>query len=795
VRAKRKLYRFNNIKIYCEGCVVPLYSELNEHKDRLKIKKQHINVQQKTLTVWLDKSNALPEQKAREELRRIVEDWLPTETDPIQNFIPPNDEILEILPPSQEIKATPFIPQENHYYWQQAALGSISGAGLMLLMLMNIAIPNWAHFTMIFGGAALTGVLGANSFKNAWEGLRPKGQQNKSSLNMDFLFSLSAIAAIAVSILHLFFPIMPMMIEAALMIFGFRRAGQWLEASFEKNKGNPPKFVDRTRAQRYRDDKKPVIGSFIKVPRGACVPLNGILLSPNADLSFTVHTGKIEPISMKAGDELCAGMEVASEEILMEVTDLEEDSYLAYRDECFELAQAETAPIQQFTQKVMDKFIPALLITAMGVGIIASLFFGPVLGIRAALYLLVCACPCTLGFITSLAVKFGLKKIENQGLTFNTAKGLEAASTVDTVVFDLNGTLTRNEPRVLSWKANPKYLAIIAAMEAQSDHVIAKEILKAVGTPSEKIVFDHIKPSHHGIEVVIGKDVYKIGNSAFTQPSCKVVDTLDANHVIYFTKNGQVRAHFLMKDPLRDDAKTVIQTLLQQKKSLRILTGANRETAKQYAHELGLDHSHFITDCEPEDKEDFIQALRDNGKQVAMFGDSGNDAEAITRANLGVVISSPATDPMSEQTADITLTNTSLMPILQIFAVGKQTMRSIKQNLGISFAYNFLSLGFVALAIFAFPGFLNPAFGAGLMVVQSACVMANAYRIKSQGTGIVFPEQRTLSSEPLGLKTSDQPNAKQHGGFNPLYNSQTQAKTPDTMPSKSDCQRLGQTLV
>jgi hypothetical protein len=119
-------------------------------------------------------------------------------------------------------------------------------------------------------------------------------------------------------------------------------------------------------------------------------------------------------------------------------------------------------------------------------------------------------------------------------------------------------------------------------------------------------------------------------------------------------------------------------------------------------------------------------------------------------------------------------------------------MKSIKQNLAISFAYNILSLGLVATAMFLFPTLLNPAFGAALMVVQSACVLANAYRIKIQDTGTKRAQQSASHSQPIYFK-GEEP-VERGGGYNLFYSHQSQPKII-TRPISSNSQSLRQTLV
>lgn len=718
-------FEFTQLKVSCLGCVAPIYAELDDYKDSLKITKSDINVEEKILNIWIDDNNKTDPDVLRATLRGIVQFWLPQE---IKN---PSVTQQPEQPIPQPRKSAPYS------LWLQAAAGLLSGASIMLMMLLGIVPPAWLHDLIIWGGSSLAVILGLPSFRDAINALRPK----KKALNMDFLFSLSALASVAITITHLYVPLMPMMVDVALMIFGFRRLGQALEDTLFPQTVAKKKFIDFAR------DAHPLfnqykVGDIIHIPAGTCIPLNGKLLSPDANLSFTLHNGRIEPAPYKKNNELYAGM-VAHSDLVMEITHDEARSYLHHRDKQLDEAKATRAPIQDLTQLVMNRFIPGVLFTAAALGMTAGFLLNPLIGIKTALYLLVCACPCTLGIITSMAISIGLKKIPPEtGVRFNTAKGLQAATHIDTAVFDLNGTLTQNCPRVIGTPSVPaEYFSIIDAMESytegtkqQEQHPIAKAICQTVQGTSNKITLTKIKKFRHGIIATDGKNVYQIGNAQFIQPPAdKIVkDPGQAQHVIYFMKNGVVQGHFLIEDPLRPDAPQMIHRLLKNKKEVKILTGADQPTAHLYAKRLNIPSSWFVTDCTPKMKFDYIQALKASGRKVAMFGDSANDTNAIAAADLGIAVISPASHPMTSQSADVCLNNSNLLPLMQIFPVGKQTMHQIKQNLGISLVYNTLSLAYVACAMFFMPSLLNPAFGAGMMVVQSLCVFGNALRLKHQ---------------------------------------------------------------
>ncbi|MFI4956841.1 MAG: heavy metal translocating P-type ATPase [Gammaproteobacteria bacterium] len=720
---------FDNLQhVVCGNCIPPIIEELDFYKAALMVlpDKCVFDPTQKTASIAISDDSELSDEELDAEIRSILSHW-----------IPPKDEV-----------------KKNQYHLLQADIGIFFGATMMALMFANVEIPMWVHDLMLYGGVAIIGLIGYPSLKKAWTALW--GKQKK--INMDSLFALSTIAAIVASLLHPYFDVIPSLVDAALMINGFRHFGLWIEESFTQKVSAREKFVDRGRRSTfkikqngtfvdYKDALKNVpMNAVLQVPRGECIPLNGKLEDDSADVTFTMHTGKEDVECMKRGDQLLAGMIVASESVTLKVNALEDQSYLRARDLSLIAAQSKKAPIQEMTSNILIWFMPVVLFFAVAVGLLSGYFNGIGPGFQTLLYFMVCACPCALGMVTPLGVNVGLKKLSDDGVRFKTAKGMQAAAEVDTIVFDLNGTLTKNQPKVTRCTIDWRFFPLIHAMQAASTHNIGKAISDYM-LPSKmmngRVILDQVDKDHHGLMATFQGSIYKIGNRDFVNPPLdkQVKDFDNAQHAIYFSKNGVVEGYFLLDDPLRDGAKTasMIQNLIDNKMSVKVFTGASQDTAEQYAKQLGISSDCFVTDCVPtiadgaKNKCALIKALQEQGHKVAMFGDAGNDVEAIKAANFGVVVNSRSTDPMAEQESDASINSDTLLPqVLKLIAVGRQTMRHIKQNLAVSFAYNAMSLVYVGCAVFLKPDLLNPAFGAGLMVFQSLFIVLNAMRINLQ---------------------------------------------------------------
>jgi Cu2+-exporting ATPase len=459
----------------------------------------------------------------------------------------------------------------------------------------------------------------------------------------------------------------------------------------------------------------------------------------------------------------------------LRVTKTYNKSYLSLIAQNINQAHEEKAPIELFADKVLYYFIPGLLAIALVSGVVISTLFTPALAVQCVIAVLVSACPCALSLITPMAVKIGMKKAAENGIHFNNGKALQAAADIDTVVFDLNGTLTKGKIVVTSLKiSNKKWLPYVALLEGQSEHPVAKVIqahLQAKNTfVSDSLTAEDIdKSNHSGIKGKIGGESFIVGNidMLIAHGISSIATPYDDPHngSIYIVKDQTVIGQIALTDPLRDDAKATISQLKALGKKVHLCTGADKVTAEAYANHLGIDIDNVCANAmgassSPSEvsKTSYIQQLQKRGLKVAMVGDAANDLTAIAYSDLGIAVKSSIGDSITQQHAGVVLQQGLLFPIVTAFDVAKKTKSNIKQNLVISLAYNSTST-LIASGLLIGVGFtLNPALGVALVVVESALVLANLYRFKQQEpisavnakkTGIDFPSSESTPAKLL----------------------------------------------
>lgn len=648
-------------------------------------------------------------------------------------------------------KAYDSLKSTMQSHWFLGAVGLTLGIGVLIICLV---FPHLSLAAMAAVGATstlFTLLLGTNSYMDAWNKLT-----KSKTLTMDSLFSISTLASLAVSVSAFFIPWLPMMFEAGLLIYGFRHIGLAIEETL-KQKITPKLFQDRTPKKVIHitpDGKQEVelksiqAHDVIEIQGGMLIPLDGFCLKETL-VYDTIITGRTIARSYKKQERLLAGMRLAENEppIELHVQKNKDASYLSRLDETISKALIEKAPLEIKYKTLLAYFIPAILGLAILSGLIVGFFFPAALAIQCAVSVLISACPCTLGLIVPLAVKVGMHKASESGMHFKSAEILQQAEQIDHVVFDLNGTLTTGVPQVKKMVivqsdtiSQDEFLQICASLENTTTNSIGKAVYAFAKANGVKDFHNTtpIKSQHNGvIQTVNGKE-FAIGNQTLMQQL--KINTQGINQsilqagdsIVFVAKEQLLWGYFIMEDRLRKGAKLAVDSLKEMGKTIHLCTGADEQTAMRYAKALGIQHvqANCVAASLNENdnaKPHYIQLLKQKGHKVAMIGDAGNDAAALTTSNLGVAILSQNSDELTQEHAGVVVKNRSLQSLASIFTVSSQTMRNIKQNLAFSFGYNIAAILLSGGLLLSIGLTLTPGVGAALMAIQACLILLNVY--------------------------------------------------------------------
>ncbi|MGQ3888060.1 heavy metal translocating P-type ATPase [Legionella sp. CNM-1927-20] len=756
-----KTYEFSLPTITCVSCIRSIEINLEQYK------KEHSWLEEYNIDLTTKRLKILVNEQDTTEDRVNYSERIASEVENIGfRCIPLSVEDLIFEPEVTEIKKKQKLSDKIRKFftshWFQGLIGTVSGLSLLILSLLTGGLPIPVMIIIGTLSSLLTLVLGFPSYKDALMKL-----WKSRTLTMDMLFTLSTLTVIVVSTLAFFVPWLPMMFEAGLLIFGFRHVGLAIEESLKHKLEIDKRFQQRLprRVNLLIDEENvelcPLLNikddDVIVINPGELIPLDGVCLTENNLIYETIRTGSPLPRNFKKSELVYSGMYLAEDAkpLKLQVTADVHNSYLARFDKAIETAQYEKAPIEETASRLLQYFIPAVIGFAILSGITIGLFFPPALAIQCAISVLVSACPCTLGLIVPFAVKIGLQKAVTHGVEFKSAKKLQDAAAVDVIVCDLRGTLTKGAPIVtnlcclLPEIEEHRMIAYAVSVEQKSKHPMAKAIvdyakekqIHALEAPEDVLVdstnHSGLSADIKGAKITIGNEnmMHDIGIDVTSVSEKIILDV--AETPIYIARDNRLLGYFILTDPLRDETAQAITALQKLNKPVFICTGEKKDTAIRYVKPLNIPIDHIAADyvglatkTHEKAKIDFIRKLQAKKLKVAMLGDADNDALALAQSDFGIAIKSNSSSEITQQQAGAIIQGQSLLPVVSLFTIAKQTVSNIKQNLAFSLSYNSAAL-LVAGGLLVFVGFsLNPGVGVALMILQTALILGNTYRFK-----------------------------------------------------------------
>jgi len=490
------------------------------------------------------------------------------------------------------------------------------------------------------------------------------------------------------------------------------------------------------------------LSDTVVVKPGDKIPVDGMVLEGLSSVDEAMLTGESEPIHKGQGDEVSAGTINGPGILQIRVGSLLRDTALGRIIQLVEEAQASKAPIQC----VADRIVPWFVLATLGLATVTFLWWWQTdieLALMAATAVLIITCPCAFGLATpmSIAVASGLGA--RHGILVKNGAVLETLSDIDHFVFDKTGTLTEGRMSVVaihtqegSWdgvttpvSAIRELLTDLAALERFSEHPVASAILacaKESGVDlNARQARDFINTPGYGIKAVVDGREVLAGTSAWLAQNDVILETrfdqvaqeLDGQGVgsLRCAVDGNEVAVIGLDDRLREDASALVQDLKRESMRLTLLSGDRQRIAEAIAQRVG--GMEVIAEVLPEDKDRVISGLQQDGHKVAMVGDGVNDAPALVRSDVGIALGS-GTD-VSIASADIVLMGSELEKVHLASALSRRTLRTIRQNIGISIAYNLIMVPLAMSAV------VTPLVAAIAMPISSLLVIGNAARIRT----------------------------------------------------------------
>lgn len=489
------------------------------------------------------------------------------------------------------------------------------------------------------------------------------------------------------------------------------------------------------------------VGDVIEVLPGARVPVDGRVTGGESWVDESMISGEALPVAKAPGNPVTGGTVNQTGAFTFRATAVGEDTALSRIVAMVEAAQGGKLPIQSVVDRITRWFVPAVM-AAAALTFAVWLALGPQPALTFALVnavaVLIIACPCAMGLATPVSILVGTGRGADLGILFRRGEALQVLEGVSIVALDKTGTLTEGRPALTDVVlaegfAREAVLAAVAAVEARSEHPVARAIVAAAGHPVAGVTGFRAVPGQ-GVTGTVGGQVVAVGADRYMAALNIDVGGLaeDAARLarqgrtpLYAAIDGKVAAVIAVADRIKETTPGAIRALQGLGLKVVMITGDNAVTAAAIARDLSIDE--VVAEVAPEGKVAEIRRLKVQGR-VAFVGDGINDAPALAEADVGLAIGT-GTD-IAIEAADVVLMSGRLTGVPDAIALSRATLGNIRQNLFWAFAYNAALIPLAAGVLFPVWGLLlSPVAAAAAMALSSVFVVGNALRLRRFGLG------------------------------------------------------------
>ena len=540
--------------------------------------------------------------------------------------------------------------------------------------------------------------------------------------------------------------------EASAFLATFVLLGHWFEMRARGGANDairalldlaPPKAVVIREGQGLELPTAEVaVGDLLLIRPGAKVPVDAEVGEGESAVDESMVTGESLPVEKKPGDKLIGATINKQGTLRARATAVGSDTALAQIVKLVQEAQNSKAPAQGLADRAAFWLVLVALVGGLGTFLVwLGLGSATTTALLFAITVVVITCPDALGLATPTAIMVGTGLGAKRGILFKNAVALEQIASLDTVVLDKTGTLTKGEPQVVAVETDGfgegELLRLAAGLERESEHPLAEAIVHAAGERRIDL------PAASGFEAVAGHGAVAtvegrrlaIGNARLLEREQVSLDGLgdrasvladEGRTVVHVAIDGRAAGLIAIADAPRETAAAAVAALRELGVRPVMLTGDNRATAARIAGEVGIDE--VIAEVLPEDKAEKVKELQQQGRKVAMVGDGVNDAPALAQADVGIAIGA-GTD-VAIETADVVLMRSDPLDVATAVRIGRGTVRKMRQNLGWAIGYNSLALPIAAGIFEPFGLTLRPEIAAISMSGSSVLVAVNALELK-----------------------------------------------------------------
>ena len=457
--------------------------------------------------------------------------------------------------------------------------------------------------------------------------------------------------------------------------------------------------------------EKIVAGDEIVVHMGNLIPFDGEVSNGEGMVNQASLTGESVPVRRTLGSVVYAGTVLEEGELTILVKQTGGSSRYEKITAMIEESEKLKSGLESKAEHLADRLVPYSLGGT-------ALTYLLTRNATKALSILMVDFSCALKLAMPISVLSAIREANQHKITVKGGKFLEAVAEADTIVFDKTGTLTKAQPTVAEvvsfseTKSPDELLRIAACLEEHFPHSMAKAVVDAakekhldheeMHSKVEYIVAHGISTTINGEKVIIGSYhfVFEDENSIIPEGMEEKFRHLPEEYShLYLALEGVLAAVICIEDPLRPEAAEIIRQLKKAGlKKIVMMTGDSERTAKAIAKKVGVDE--YYAEVLPEDKANFVEKEKAEGRKVIMIGDGINDSPALSAADVGIAISEGA--EIAREIADITVAADDLAEILVLRMLSNRLMKRIHKN------YRFIVTFNAGLILLGVGGILQP---------------------------------------------------------------------------------------
>ena len=507
-----------------------------------------------------------------------------------------------------------------------------------------------------------------------------------------------------------------------------------------------------TKARRIKADKSEeevpasqlAVGDIIRIRPGDNVAADGIILNGQGSFNQATITGESLPVDKKTGDEVFAGTLNLTGVLEIKVSRAGTDTTLGRVRELILAAEKTKLPIMKIVDQYMAFYTPLVLV-------IGALVWAFTRDLERVIAVLVVSCPCAFILATPTAMVAALSAAARLGILIKNVADIETAAKINAFVFDKTGTLTTGELAVsrlapIGDTKPAELLRIAASAEKYSNHPTAKALATISSEAGVPLVEpkDFTETAGRGVAADVGGAKVLVGRAQWLKDNGVKDDfekTVDLNEtegwsLIFVARDGKCIGWVGLQDQTRPEAREALAELKEAGvRRIAMVSGDRQPVATRVAAEIGCEEAKG--DCLPQNKVEFVRAVKAKGYNVAVIGDGVNDAPALAAGDIGIAMGAAGSE-VAIHSATIALMNNDLRRLPFLVKLSRSTRAVINQNF--LFGVLFIIVGLTVTSL----GYIGPIFAAMLHNVGSLMVIFNSARLVRKGEELEHYQQEAM---------------------------------------------------